>query len=229
MNWQHKTAELSAEILAKPQAPTPVKEAAWRLLQFAVRCRKSNPISFALRPFATSKHFRVSVGAIMAIVATIIAIQAPSQSFASENTGGSATLPVEVLSAGEVVVTTDESVVIPLKSTYYISQGFWPFHPGVDMATALGSPITPIMNGTVIKVLYQKWDYGNHVIIAHANNLETLYAHMGEIEVKEGQTVTTSTKIGEVGMSGRTSGPHLHLELREAGRAANPATFLGIK
>ncbi len=226
MNWQHKISDVSARILTKRHVPTLLKEGAWKLLQFAVYCGRSNPFSFALRPLASHQHLRSIVGVV--IVATVVGVCAwnPIPSFAGDNTGG--TFTVNVLPEGEVTITTTETIVVPVKYNY-ISQTFWAFHPGIDMAGRLGEPVHPMMNGKVIKVLRQKWDYGNHIIVAHANGLESLYAHLSKIEVVEGQDVTTATEIGLLGSTGRSTGPHLHFEIHESGRAINPKTFLDIK
>jgi murein DD-endopeptidase MepM/ murein hydrolase activator NlpD len=226
MNWQHKISDVSARILTKRHVPTPLKEGAWKLLQFAVRCGQSNPLSFALRPLVTHQHLRSIVGALIVATVAGVSIWNPIPSFAGENTGG--TFTVNVLPEGEVTITTNETIVVPVKYNY-ISQKFWTFHPGVDFAGKLGEPVHSMMNGKVIKVLRQKWDYGNHIVILHTNGLESLYAHLSKIEVTEGQDVTTATQIGLLGSTGRSTGPHLHFEVRESGRLINPLTLLDIK
>jgi hypothetical protein len=226
MNWQHKISDLSTDILKKRHTPAILKELAWKLLRFAVYCGRSNPFSFALRPLVSHHYLRGVVGVIIALTVMGACIWNPIPSFAGENTGGSFT--VNVLPEGEITITTNQAIRIPTNYRY-ISQGFRFYHPGIDMAGALGTPIYPVMSGKVIKVLSLKWDYGNHVIIAHSDGLETLYAHLSKIEVTEGQDVNTGTEIGLMGSTGRSTGPHLHLEIRENGRPVNPTNFLDIK
>jgi murein DD-endopeptidase MepM/ murein hydrolase activator NlpD len=68
--------------------------------------------------------------------------------------------------------------------------------------------------------------YGNTVFIDHGNNLTSRYAHLSKIEVKVGDKVNMDTEIGKLGITGRTTGPHLHLEIHENGKAINPLTVL---
>jgi murein DD-endopeptidase MepM/ murein hydrolase activator NlpD len=63
---------------------------------------------------------------------------------------------------------------------------------------------------------------GNYVIITHANNMQSLYAHLSKIRVETGKTVQTGTVIGEVGATGAATGPHLHFEIRVDGKAQDP-------
>jgi murein DD-endopeptidase MepM/ murein hydrolase activator NlpD len=228
MSWKQAITDISTRVLQKRHMPLAAKEVAWRALAFAVRCRKSNPLSFALRPIFSHKHLHVGVGLAMIIGLTSISLISPFASQANNNTGGGP-VSLSVLPEGEVNPTTRESVKVPTKYTY-ISQGFWPFHPGVDFASKIGEPVNPVMDGVVSQVLYDKWDYGTHIVIAHANKYSSLYAHLSKIDVKVGQVVTTSTTIGEVGSTGRSTGPHLHFEIHdELDRPINPTTFLGVK
>ena len=99
------------------------------------------------------------------------------------------------------------------------------FHKGLDIANRLGTSIRSPAKGTVT---FTGWDggYGNCVVINHGNNVTTRYAHMDEIGVKIGQTVARGDKIGTVGNSGRSTGPHLHYEVRIAGVCVNPLRYI---
>lgn len=108
----------------------------------------------------------------------------------------------------------------------YLSTKFSNYHPGLDIATGLGMPIRPVANGFVEEVNYGFLGYGNHVLINHGDGYKSMYAHMGKIYVKKDQTVTFENIIGEVGMTGHTSGPHTHLEITKAGQFLNPLTIL---
>ncbi len=101
------------------------------------------------------------------------------------------------------------------------------FHPGIDFKGQKGDDARCTANG---KVVYAGWlgGYGNCVRIAHMNNLETLYGHLSHIDVKVGQEVTAGQKIGEVGSTGRSTGAHLHYEVRKNGKAINPVGFLSL-
>jgi murein DD-endopeptidase MepM/ murein hydrolase activator NlpD len=86
------------------------------------------------------------------------------------------------------------------------------------------------MAGTVRATNYDLFGYGNHVIVMHEEGYESLYAHMSEIEVKPGQEVKNETVIGGVGSTGLSTGPHLHLEVRQEGQLLNPAELVpGVK
>lgn len=108
----------------------------------------------------------------------------------------------------------------------YISTRFSRWHPGIDIATGLGMPIHPITDGVVEQVTFGFWGLGTHVIIDHQNGFTSLYAHMGRVFVKAGQPVTGQSILGEVGMTGHTSGPHTHLEITKDGVEINPEALL---
>ncbi|MDS1135112.1 M23 family metallopeptidase [Nitratireductor indicus] len=99
------------------------------------------------------------------------------------------------------------------------------YHSGIDFRAQRGTNVHATGAGKVVKA---GWNggYGRMVEIDHGNGLTSRYAHMSKIEVKEGQTVTTGTVVGEVGSSGRSTGPHLHYEVRRSGNAVNPTRFL---
>lgn len=108
----------------------------------------------------------------------------------------------------------------------YLSNRFSSWHPAVDIATGLGMPIHPITDGVVEAVNYNFWGYGNHVLITHPKGFKSMYAHLGKIFVRKDQTVTTETVLGEVGLTGNTSGPHTHLEVTYQGKTVDPLTIL---
>ncbi len=132
-----------------------------------------------------------------------------------------------IIAEEKVDLSTKRSVVYPVKKVI-VSQGYHIFHPGIDLDGITGDPINPIMDGVVIKVQYSRFAYGNMVIIKHKNNLTSLYAHLSKINVQKDQVVTTFTKIGEMGSTGRAFGDHLHLEIRENGYPINPGSVLPI-
>ncbi len=105
-------------------------------------------------------------------------------------------------------------------TTYYSS-----YHPAIDIAAPRGTPIHPFASGVVVSAGWQG-SFGRAVIIAHANGYETTYAHMNSIAVTAGQTVSPADVIGEVGMTGRATGPHLHFQLTQAGHYINPLSAL---
>nr|WP_224242908.1 M23 family metallopeptidase [Hyalangium gracile] len=99
-------------------------------------------------------------------------------------------------------------------------------HDGIDLAAPAGTPVKTAQEGTVLYAGEQR-GYGLIVIVQHTNGLITLYAHNRDLRVKTGQTVRRSQVIATVGESGRTSGPHLHFEVRVDGKPVDPADYLG--
>lgn len=94
-------------------------------------------------------------------------------------------------------------------------------HRGIDFAARIGTPIYAPKEGRVVS---SGWSgsFGLTIIIRHNNGLTTLYAHQSKLFVKAGQWVTTGQRIGSVGNTGRSTGPHLHFEIRKYGQAKNP-------
>jgi len=99
-------------------------------------------------------------------------------------------------------------------------------HDGIDLAAPLGTPIKTAHPGTVLYAGEQK-GYGLIAIVEHANGLTTLYAHNRDLRVKTGQQVREGQVIATVGESGRTTGPHLHFEVRKDGIPVDPLDYLG--
>lgn len=99
------------------------------------------------------------------------------------------------------------------------------FHEGIDISATVGTPIRATAQGRVVEVMYSKYGYGNRVLIKHAYGFETLYAHMDVINVKKGQWLKKGQKIGTVGNSGKSTGPHLHYEIRKNGEPRDPLGY----
>lgn len=98
-------------------------------------------------------------------------------------------------------------------------------HKGIDLAAPTGTPIYATADGVVGKA---EWfsSYGMFVAIAHGGELETRYAHMSRIAVAAGERVKKGDIIGYVGSTGRSTGPHLHYEVRVSGQAVNPIPYM---
>jgi len=108
-----------------------------------------------------------------------------------------------------------------------ISQGYSWYHKAVDIANKDAPDILAADGGTVILAGWvPPMAYGNHVIIDHGNGFVTLYAHMSQIYVSVGQKVARGQAIGKMGSTGRSTGTHLHFEIRQNGVAQNPLNFL---
>ena len=98
-------------------------------------------------------------------------------------------------------------------------------HSGVDFAGPSGTAIRATSDGVVTRAGWYG-GYGNTVIIEHAFGIETLYAHLSRVDVKQGQRVSRGDVIGGMGTTGRSTGVHLHYEVRVGGNAVNPMTYI---
>jgi murein DD-endopeptidase MepM/ murein hydrolase activator NlpD len=103
--------------------------------------------------------------------------------------------------------------------------GRWAIHPGVDLAGPVGSKIYSTSAGIVLSAEHRA-AYGNMVDIDHGYGIVTRYGHMSKILVKEGDMVHKGQQIGVQGSTGRSTGPHLHYEVRINDRPVNPVKFL---
>ena len=99
------------------------------------------------------------------------------------------------------------------------------FHGGTDMACPQGTPIYASMSGKIVTAGFSPL-YGNYVIIDHSNGYQTLYGHMYKILAKKGQYVDQGAKIGLVGSTGYSTGPHLHFGVYKNGKSTDPMTVL---
>ena len=124
------------------------------------------------------------------------------------------------------MLTTERKIRYPLEYVI-INQGYRFYHPGVDFEGITGDSVYPIMPGEVAAVGYSKIGYGNAIVVRHDDNTTSLYAHLSKILVNEGEYVNTHDIIGLVGSTGRSSGDHLHLEVRKSDNTPiNPLSIL---
>jgi murein DD-endopeptidase MepM/ murein hydrolase activator NlpD len=103
--------------------------------------------------------------------------------------------------------------------------GIRQFHTGLDIGAPMGTPIRAAMSGRVTSVGYND-SFGNYVVITHHSNYRTLYGHMSLVRVKTGAYVQTSERIGDVGSTGLSTGPHLHFTVYKNGVTVNPRTLI---
>lgn len=195
-----------------------------RLLDLIPKTRTSNPVSKILRPIFEHKNLNKLLGTNLAALTLMT---------------GATSIPVSALgvipgnglyaNSIEVVVETNHSITYPLAKPLGVSQGFSVFHPGMDIRAPLGTEIYPVISGKVSLVARSKYGYGHYVEVTHSDGKVSLYAHMGKIYVEEGDEVTTASALGQVGMTGRTTGPHLHLEIMNQGKKINPMNVIAKK
>ncbi|QDP19839.1 M23 family metallopeptidase [Sphingomonas xanthus] len=99
-------------------------------------------------------------------------------------------------------------------------------HAGIDLAAPIGTPIYATADGVVREAAYNSGGYGNLIKIEHGRGIETRYAHLSSMTVRQGQRVSRGQLIGRMGSTGRSTGSHLHYEVRIDGRAVNPIPFM---
>lgn len=123
----------------------------------------------------------------------------------------------------------------PISGSSYISQTYWSGHRGIDIATTYGTPVLAAAGGTVVMAGWRSYTGGGNVIwIMHGTKLYSTYNHLSSWSVRVGQTVSAGQRIGAVGLSGVTTGPHLHFEvwlgepwaLGTNSNAVNPCSYL---
>ena len=102
-------------------------------------------------------------------------------------------------------------------------------HKGVDLASRTGNKIKVMANGKVTEVKHSNSGYGNFVAVDHGNGFVTKYAHLHKIYVKAGDYLHAEDAVGEVGSTGRSTGPHLHYEILYQGHPVDPMPFMQAK
>lgn len=161
---------------------------------------------------------------IAGLAAALSFVAYPTQAFdynMSQNVQSEVLIPI--------VMTTNTLYQFPLESTLGMSQGFGTFHPGVDLRAPKGTSIYSMSDGVVVEVEKVRFGYGHSVRIAHNGTLSSHYAHLDKVEVEIGKKVTRGEEIGTVGMTGRTTGPHLHFEVFVGNKAVNPMGYIAKK
>jgi murein DD-endopeptidase MepM/ murein hydrolase activator NlpD len=108
----------------------------------------------------------------------------------------------------------------------YISQGFWSYHRGIDIANSIGTQIAASDGGYVQYAGWSNVGYGYMVLINHGNGFSSLYAHLSYYYVDVGQYVSKGQVLGLMGSTGNSTGPHLHFEIRYGGGTQNPFSYL---
>jgi murein DD-endopeptidase MepM/ murein hydrolase activator NlpD len=100
-------------------------------------------------------------------------------------------------------------------------------HDGVDIAAPTGTGVYVASEGVVLRTGYDPDGYGRFIEVRHPNGMTTLYGHLSRVDVASGTAVSDGERIGLVGSTGRSTGPHLHFEVRRNDRQINPTRVLG--
>jgi murein DD-endopeptidase MepM/ murein hydrolase activator NlpD len=139
---------------------------------------------------------------------------------------------LDQLQDGVIAIPSDKPIKVNVEFTSGFGVRSDPFHagaamhPGIDLAGAYGTPIYATADGTVLRAGWNSGGYGNLVEIDHGRGITTRYGHMSAILVHAGQHITRGQQIGRMGSTGRSTGNHLHYEVRIDGRAVNPIPFM---
>jgi len=105
----------------------------------------------------------------------------------------------------------------------------WYLHKGIDIAYRRGIEVVSAANGKVIERKYDPMGFGNYLVIRHSYGFATKYAHLDNVYVEEGDSVTQGQKIGTMGNTGLSTGPHLHFEVRIGSQVVDPERFLNVQ
>ncbi|MEU3501850.1 M23 family metallopeptidase [Streptomyces hundungensis] len=175
---------------------------------------------------AAADEARVAPLAATSATTTAVADQAKAQSKAAATARQAA--------AAKAASWVQPVARYTLSASFGLGGSMWSHkHSGQDFAVPSGTPVSAAHGGTVVKAgpvgAGDGPAYGNAIVIRHANNTYSQYAHLSRINVRIGQSVATGERIALSGNTGNSSGPHLHFEIRTTpnyGSAVNPVAFL---
>jgi murein DD-endopeptidase MepM/ murein hydrolase activator NlpD len=188
----------------------------------------SSWVSLALRPHLEKDHIKAFLSApLMAAVITGGVVALPQQDVSLSSWDISQ--PVTSILGYQTVTPVGSEFpypALPVTELLGISQSYHPGHPGIDLRAPLNSSVVSIDEGHVSLVEQSSLGYGHRVIITHDNNIQTMYAHLGQIDARVGEYVARGESVGQVGMTGMTTGPHLHFELHQDSTTLNPISYL---
>ena len=138
---------------------------------------------------------------------------------------------LDSISQGAIAVPSEKPVrTAAFTSGYGVRsdpfRGAAAMHAGIDLAGPVGTPIYATADATVVEAGYNSGGYGNLIKLNHGRGIETRYGHLSSLMVSPGQRVVRGQQIGRMGSTGRSTGSHLHYEVRIDGRAVNPIPFM---
>ncbi len=170
-------------------------------------------VEFPFNTFTNDETFALAIGQTV-IVPNGVKAQA----------GGIAPAIAVQITPNAGTVVSSGSFVWPTQGL--ITQGYYWYHPGIDIANAAAPNVLAADSGTIVAEGWDNSGYGNKIIIDHGNGMQTLYAHMSAFYVTLGQTVNRGASIGRMGSTGHSTGTHLHFEIHQNGIHLNPLNYL---
>lgn len=151
--------------------------------------------------------------------------EAKRQAEAKKQQDANKTPPVSVVSSSGYVRPVNGRITSPYGYRIHPIYGVNKMHTGIDYAASQGTPVVSVKSGTVILRQYNS-SYGNYIIVDHGGGVSSLYAHLSGFAISYGQSVNQGQKIGYIGSTGASTGPHLHFEIRINGSHVNPANYV---
>jgi murein DD-endopeptidase MepM/ murein hydrolase activator NlpD len=142
-------------------------------------------------------------------------------------------LPGARMPQDEIRLALGESFIYPVRGVMSSSYGWridpiakvGRFHSAIDLAAPQGTPVNATMDGRISHVAVNSV-YGKYIIITHSGGYQSLYAHLSVVAVQQGAWVSQGSKIGEVGSTGYSTGPHLHFAVFKNNKVINPLEVL---
>lgn len=188
----------------------------------------ANWLTLVFKPVWEKDYFKALIGAplVAAVITGGVMDTSKTEEYLSSWTISQPVqniLTVDVNPPDGVIRTT---YMLPITKLNGISQTYHLGHPGIDLTAPIKTPVVAMEKGKVSKVAYERFGYGNNIVIEHDLGLATRYAHLSFVEVKEGQEVNAGQVLGGVGTTGWSTGPHLHFEVTENGEKVNPVIYL---
>lgn len=172
-------------------------------------------VDFPYNTFTNDETFELAAGQVIVV----------PEGIKPQARGSSATPRTRFVTPNAGTVVASGAFAWPTNGS--ISQGFAWYHKGIDIANRAAPNVVAADSGTVIVAGWpDNYGYGNRVIVDHGNGYQTLYAHLSSIYVRVGQTVNRGDALGKMGSTGRSTGTHLHFEIRKSGTFLNPLGVL---
>ena len=193
------------------------------------------------RLLPTARSFLIHSGQAAALAGVAVLAMAAAPLSARDPTAPAATFsspeapPVTAVAEAAGPVTRLIAFADPVRG-YAINSPFGPRHmpgqavrnhEGVDIAAPRGTSVFAAAEGSVLRTGFDAEGYGRFVEIRHPNGMSTLYGHLSRLDVASGDRLLKGQRIGLVGSTGRSTGPHLHFEVRRGDRQVNPVKVMG--
>lgn len=190
---------------------------------------KSNPVSKIFRKlFEQQTWIRRIVGLNLATVMMMVPLLGQIDTNSAIEPKFEVTYSTDaVISSSETHVKTEpRAYVLPVERMRAITTRFKLGHPGFDISSYVGDDVFAFTSGTVVHIESGTFGFGKYIVLDHGHGLISLYAHLRSFSVELGDKIESGEKIGEIGMTGYTTGPHLHFEIHDNGVAVDPKVYL---